>query len=66
MNEAINALTYRVIGAAMAVHRELGPGLDEPDYEVALEAELEALGINHRTQQPIPVVYKAVRLDAGF
>ena len=66
MSEAINALTYRVIGAAMAVHRELGPGLEEEDYELALHEELNSQGIRHVNQQPIPVVYKDVRLDAGF
>jgi GxxExxY protein len=62
----LNALSYRAIGAAIAVHRELGPGLEESDYEPALSAELSAGGINHVCQQPVPVVYKHVRLDAGY
>jgi GxxExxY protein len=67
MNTAqLNELSYRVIGAAMAVHRELGPGLDEPDYEPALSAELAAAAIRHVCQQPVPVVYKNVRLEAGY
>jgi GxxExxY protein len=59
-------LSYRVIGAAIAVHRELGPGLEEQDYEMALSAELAASAVPFQSQQPIPVVYKGVHLDAGF
>ncbi len=67
MNTAqLNALSRRVIGAAIEVHRELGPGLEEPDYELALSAELTALNIRHNQQHPLPVVYKGVRLDAGY
>ncbi|MCL4207425.1 MAG: GxxExxY protein [Pirellulaceae bacterium] len=62
----LNALSYRVIGAAIAVHRELGPGLEESDYEMALSAELTASAIPFQSQQPIPVVYKGVHLEAGF
>jgi GxxExxY protein len=64
--DALNDLSYRVIGAGIAVHRELGPGLDESDYELALSAELDAAGIGHVCQQPIPIIYKEVRLDAGY
>jgi GxxExxY protein len=67
MNSAqLNALSRQIIGAAITVHRELGPGLDELDYELALSTELDALHIRHRCQQPQPVVYKGVRLDAGY
>jgi GxxExxY protein len=66
MNESMNGLTYGVIGAAMAVHRELGPGLEEQDYELALQEEMNAQEIRHVNQHPIPVIYKDMRLDAGF
>lgn len=67
MNTAqLNSLSYRVIGAAIAVHRELGPGLEELDYELALNAELAAAEIVHICQQSLPIVYKGVRLDAGY
>ena len=59
-------LTGLVIGAGIAVHRELGPGLDEPDYEKAFCAELKAMGIPHLHQEPVPLVYKDVRLDCGY
>ena len=61
-----NALTGRVIGAAIAVHRELGPGLDEPVYETTLSAELWATGVQHECQVPLPLRYKGVKLDCGY
>lgn len=59
-------LTQRVIGAAITVHRHLGPGLEEADYERALQLELQELGIEHACQVPLPVVYKGLRLDCGY
>lgn len=59
-------LTRIVIGAAMAVHKAWGPGLDEADYERALHLELLALGIDHECQVPLPLVYKGVKLDCGY
>lgn len=59
-------LTGRVIAAAIAVHREFGPGLDERDYEQALHLELLAAGIRHECQVPLPLLYKGVQLDCGF
>jgi GxxExxY protein len=59
-------LTYEVIGAAIEVHRELGPGLLETVYEVCLSDELSSRGIEHRCQVPLPVVYKGKQLDASF
>jgi GxxExxY protein len=53
-----SGLTQRIIGAAMAVHSELGPGFLEKVYETALAYELETSGIRFRAQSPIPVVYK--------
>lgn len=51
-------LTEKLIGAAMAVHRELGPGLDEKIYENALCIELAELGISFTQQQQYPVHYR--------
>ena len=59
-------LTGRVIGAAMAVHREFGPGLDEADYERALSFELNTLNIQHECQVPLPLLYKGSQLDCGY
>tara|TARA_R110002049_G_scaffold66551_2_gene173782 strand:- start:95 stop:934 length:840 start_codon:yes stop_codon:yes gene_type:complete len=59
-------LTKRVIGAAITVHRAFGPGLDEADYEQALHLELLDLGVEHKCQVPLPLIYKGVRLDCGY
>ena len=57
------ALSERVIGLAIEVHRQLGPGLLESAYEECLSFELKQAGIHHIRQMPLPVVYKQVRLD---
>jgi GxxExxY protein len=59
-------LTEKVIGFAIEVHRQLGPGLLESAYEECLCYELEQSGLSFRRQVPLPVVYKAVRLDCGY
>jgi GxxExxY protein len=59
-------LTGQVIGAAIAVHREFGPGLDEADYERALHLELLAMDIEHECQVPLPLIYKGTKLDCGY
>jgi GxxExxY protein len=53
-----NDLTYRVIGAAMAVHNQIGAGFKEEVYEKALEVELNRLGIEVQRQYPVPVEYQ--------
>ncbi|MBE2225194.1 MAG: GxxExxY protein [Anaerolineae bacterium] len=64
--EPINQLTEKVIGAAIEVHRHLGPGLLESAYETCLIYELEKLGLNVERQKPLPVVYKDIYLDQGY
>ena len=59
-------LSNKVIGAAIEVHRTLGPGLLESIYEQALAYELHSSGISVQTQVALPVAYKAVKLDCGF
>ncbi len=59
-------LTRRIIGAAIAVHRELGPGLLEAVYEECLSFELGLAGLPFSRQQPIPVVYRGTKLDCGY
>jgi GxxExxY protein len=59
-------LSNKVIGAAIEVHRALGPGLLENVYEQALAFELHAAGVDIQTQVAVPVAYKAVKLDCGF
>src|SRR5438105_12364350 len=59
-------LSERVIGLAIEVHRQLGPGLLESAYEECLCFELAQDGIAHARQVPLPVVYKEIRLDCGY
>ena len=59
-------MTEKVIGAAIEVHRHLGPGLLESAYEECLAWELSHAGLKVQRQVPLPVVYKEVRLDVGY
>jgi GxxExxY protein len=59
-------LTERIIGLAIEVHRELGPGLLESAYEECVCYELTQNSIAFLRQVPLPVVYKTVRLDCGY
>jgi GxxExxY protein len=61
-----NELGTRVIGCAIEVHRELGPGLLESIYESALQIELQNVGLVVQRQVPILVRYKGQALDEGF
>ena len=62
----LNEVTDAIIGAAMEVHRALGPGLLESTYEMCLCRELSIRGLSFKRQVPIPVEYKGVKLDCGF
>jgi GxxExxY protein len=66
MMKNLNELTDAIIGAAMEVHRMLGPGLLESTYEMCLCRELSIRGIPFERQVPIPVEYKGVKLDCGY
>ena len=59
-------LTHEVIGAAIEVHRALGPGLLESVYEECLARELSLRHIPFDRQKPLPVVYKGIQLDCGY
>ena len=61
----LNTVTERVIGAAIEVHKVLGPGLMESAYEECLCRELALRDIGFERQFPVPVEYKGVRLDCG-
>ena len=63
---ADSALTERVIGLAIDVHRHLGPGLLESAYEECLAFELRESGVAFARQVPLPVVYKGIFLDCGY
>lgn len=64
--KSINDLSHELIGAAIEVHRELGPGLLESAYEGAYSHELTLRDIPHVRQQLMPVYYKGVTIDAGY
>ena len=68
MNErkALNELTKKIIGAAIEIHRHLGPGLLESTYETCLIYELNNLGLTVERQKALPVVYKTIHLDQGY
>jgi GxxExxY protein len=59
-------LTREIIGAAIEVHRALGPGLIESAYEECLARELSLRGIGFERQKPLPLVYKDVKLECGY
>ena len=62
----MDLLSDKVIGSAIKVHRELGPGLLESAYEACLAYELRDCGLLVETQRPLPVVYRGVKLDCGY
>ena len=62
----IEALGQKVIGAAIEVHRELGPGLLESSYEHCLVHEFGLRGLKAERQKPQPIRYKGLELDEGY
>jgi GxxExxY protein len=62
----INELSGVVIGAAIKIHRRLGPGLLESAYEACLSHELKAQGLHVERQRAVPLIYEGVKLDCGF
>jgi len=62
----INKITEIIIGCAIEVHRQLGPGLLESAYEECLCYELQQAGLRFERQKPVPVVYKEIKLDCGY
>ncbi len=61
-----NHITKSIIGAAIEVHKELGPGLLESVYEYCLEAELRKRGLAVRRQVQVPIIYKGEQLPKDF
>jgi GxxExxY protein len=64
--ERINSITQSIIGAAIEVHRTLGPGLLESAYEACLAFELMKRGLAIEAQKPLPLVYHDVKLECGY
>lgn len=61
-----NEISEQIIGAAIEVHKSLGPGLLESAYQECLYFELVQKGLNVRREVPRPIVYKDVKLDHGY
>ncbi len=61
-----NELSEIIIGAAINVHKKLGPGLLESAYEECLYYELNKNGLNVEKQKPMPLIYDDVKLDVGY
>ncbi len=66
MNYLHEDLTKKIIGCAIEVHKELGPGLFESAYETCLYYELTNAGLEVKRQQTIPLEYKEMKMDCGF
>ena len=62
----VNRLTQQIIGAAIEVHRNLGPGLLERTYEACLAQELKLQQINFEQQKRLSVNYKGITIDRGY
>lgn len=65
-NSERDPLTQKVIGCAIEVHRNLGPGLLESTYQQCLAYELYLVGLSVKVQVPMPVKYKNIKLDCGY
>ncbi len=63
---SLNAITDKIISAAIEVHRALGAGLLESTYEACLAYELTLRGLKVEQQKPVPLVYKEVHLEVGY
>ncbi|MES2780952.1 MAG: GxxExxY protein [Bacteroidota bacterium] len=61
-----NDITYKIIGAALEIHKNVGPGLLESTYEAALAYDLRLLGLDVKTQHPLPFIYKEIRMEVGY
>ncbi|WP_035468216.1 GxxExxY protein [Algoriphagus mannitolivorans] len=59
-------LTEQILNCAFKVHSKLGPGLLESAYQACLKYELEKLGLDVKSQVPVPLVYEEIRLECGY
>jgi GxxExxY protein len=66
VRQQINEITKGIIGAAIEVHRHLGPGLLESAYHECLSRELFVRRIPFQRERPLPLEYKGIRLDCGY
>ena len=64
--DRLDNITERIIGAAIKVHRALGPGLLESAYEACLVFELAELSLKVEQQKPLSIIYRGIKLDCGY
>lgn len=62
----LDAISYKIIGLAIEVHKELGPGLLESAYQECLWYELKNSGLQVEKQKALPIIYKDIKLDHGY
>ncbi len=62
----VNKITEAIIGAAIRVHRELGPGLLESAYEACLAFELHEQGLTVERQKSLPLIYRSINIECGY
>lgn len=62
----VNDIAYKIVGCAIEVHKQLGPGLLENIYERCLKYELELNGLKVRSQIPVEVIYKGKKIDSDL
>ena len=65
-SDRITQITERIIGSAIDVHRELGPGLLESAYQACLEYDLTKKGVAFQRQVALPLTYQGVRIECGY
>ncbi len=61
-----NHITEKIIGAAITVHRILGPGMLENTYKHCLVYELRQMGLRVQSEVPVPLLYKEIKLECGY
>jgi len=64
--ERLNNITETIIGAAINIHRALGPGLLESAYEACMVYDLAQAGLKVEQQKPLPIVYRGVKLECAY
>jgi GxxExxY protein len=64
--QLLNNITENIIGAAIQVHKSLGPGLLESAYEACLAFEVKKRGLRVETEKALPLIYEDVKLDCGY
>jgi GxxExxY protein len=66
ISEDLQAISYTVIGLAIEVHRQLGPGLLESAYQECLFYEIKKAGLQVEKEITLPIIYKEIKLDQGY